>query len=222
MPTCIRVARVAMVLSLPTAIHAQGTRVVVLRDPAPPSWDLSGHAAWLTVDGGPGVSSWNRWYDVAAVGASAGRFFGPYLKVEFDAATSNSADLYVERSVTVQSQAYPVYYAQPERRRMTTLSGDVSYQFFDNRWFHPVAGVGVEAARETRTIDVRVAGTVPPGAIPLEPPGTTVSWQSRPFATVGFKWYLSERGFIRSDVRTTFDGHGVAQLSWRTGFGVEF
>jgi hypothetical protein len=159
---------------------------------------------------------------VATFGVSAGRFFGRHVKVEFDASTSASADVYVEHSVTIPAQPYPVYYAQPERFRMTTFSGGVSYQFLDNRWFHPVAGAGLEAARETRTIDSRVLGAVPPAAIRLDPPGTTVSWRNRPFTSIGFKWFVTERAFIRSDVRTTFDAGGVTQLSWRTGLGVDF
>jgi len=212
----------AFALFLPAAAAAQGNQSIVLRDPDPPGWDVAGHMAWLTVDNGPGVSAWNRWYDVATVGASAGRFIGSHVKVEFDASTSTAADVYVEHTVTVPTQPYPIFYAQPERLRMTTLSGGVSYQFFDNRWFHPVAGGGVEAARETRTIDSPAVGPVLPAAIPLDPPGTTAPWQTRPFGSVGFKWFVSERAFIRSDVRTTFDSAGVAQLSWRTGFGVDF
>jgi len=222
MQTSLRLAGVAMVLSAAAVVHAQGNGAVVLGNPAPPAWDASGHMAWLTVDRGPGVSSWNRWYDVASAGASVGRFLGPHLKLEFDAAASASAAVYAERSVTVPSQPYPVYYTQPERFRMTTLSAGVSYQFFDNRWFHPVVGAGVETSRETRTVDSIVLGLPPPPGVGLDPPGTTVSWRNRAFASAGFKWFVSERTFIRSDVRPTFDADGVTQLSWRSGFGVDF
>jgi hypothetical protein len=221
----VRTTFLAFMLFLPAAVGAQdnqGNQTVLLSDPAPPSWDVTGHMAWLTVDNGPGSSSWNRWYDVASVGASAGRFFGRHLKLEFDVATSASADLYVDRTFTLPTQPYPIYYAQRQEFRMTTLSGGASYQFLDNRWFHPVVGVGLEAARETRTIDADVLGAVPPAAIPVDPPGTTVSWRNRPFTAIGFKWFVSERAFVRSDVRTTFDSGGLAQLSWRTGFGVDF
>ena len=218
----VRAVGLALALFLPAVADAQGNQAVLLSDPAPPSWDVAGHMAWLTVDNGHGSPSWNRWYDVAAVGASVGRYLGSHLKLEFDVATSTSAEAYIERSVTVPTQTYPIYYAQPQQLRMTTISGGASYQFFDNRWFHPVVGAGLEAARETRTIDDQVFGAVPPAVIPLDPPGTTVSWQNRPFSSAGFKWFVSDRAFIRSDVRTTFDSGGVTQLSWRTGFGVDF
>jgi hypothetical protein len=221
MKTCVGAAWLALVVLLPVAAAAQGSAAVILDDPAPASWDVSGHLSWLTVNNG-GAAEWNRWYDVATVGASVGRFLGPHLKVEFDTVTSTFAQVYVEHQITVPAQPYPVYYAQPQQFRMTTLSAGVSYQFFDNRWFHPVAGAGLESARETRTIDSRVLGPLST-AVPLpDPPGTTASWQHRPFADLGFKWFVSEHTFIRSGVRTTFAPGGVGQVSWRSGFGVDF
>jgi len=222
MQTCLRIACLATILASPAAVHAQGSPDVVLRDPSPPHWDVSGHVAWLTVDKGDIAPQWNRWYDVATFGASAGRFFGPHVKIEADVATSAWADVYVEHSFITAAQPYPIYYAQPERFRMTTLSGGLSYQFLNNRWFHPVVGAGFESARETRVVESFTVGGPPPAGAAIDPPGTTVSWENRPFAHVGAKFFVSERGFIRSDVRTTFGGHGVAQVSWRTGFGMEF
>jgi hypothetical protein len=222
MKTCVGAACLALVVLLPLAAVAQGSAAVMLDDPAPPSWDASGHVSWLAVNKGEVAPRWNRWYDVATIGASVGRFFGPHVKLEFDTMTSTAAQVYVEGQITVPPQPYPVYYAQPQRFRTTTISAGVSYQFFDNHWFHPVAGAGVESARETRTIDSRLLGP-PSTAVPvLDPPGRTVSWRHRPFADVGFKWFVSERTFIRSDVRTTFEPGGVGQVSWRSGFGVDF
>src|SRR5690349_21368085 len=129
----VRATWLLLVLFLPAVAGAQGNTAVLLSDPAPPSWDVTGHLAWLTVDSGPRAPAWNRWYDVASVGASVGRFVGPHLRLEFDAATSVSAEVYVEKSVAVPTQLYPVYYAQREELRMTTLSGGASYQFLENR-----------------------------------------------------------------------------------------
>jgi hypothetical protein len=38
----------------------------------------------------------------------------------------------------------------------------------------------------------------------------------------GFKGYVSERVFIRTDMRTSWSSDGVAALAWRTGIGVDF
>ena len=210
-----------LVVLLPGAVHAQGSSEVLLGDPSPPAWDASGHVSWLTVNKSDIAPEWNRWYDVATFGASIGRFFGPHLKVEFDAATSTSAEVYVER-IALATQPYPIYVTQPQRFRMTTFSAGAAYQFLDNKWIHPVAGAGVESARERNTIEAVVGPFPPPPVVNLDPPGTTVSWDHRPFADVGFKWFVSERAFIRSDVRTTFDTGGVSQVSWRSGFGFDF
>ena len=51
---------------------------------------------------------------------------------------------------------------------------------------------------------------------------SVVSYAVRPFATVGFKLYVSERAFIRSDVQTTFSTRGVETARWRAGMGVDF
>ena len=218
-----RAACLSLLLLLPAAVHAQGRTAVVLDDPSPPSWDASGHIGWLTVNKSGLAPEWNRWYDVAAFGGSVGRFIGPHLKIEFDAAASTTADVYVEHVVNVPTQSYPVIFTQPERFRAATLSAGVSYQFLNNRWLHPVVGAGIEATRETRTVDdVIYYGPSVPVAPTVDVQGTTVSWRNRPFADVGFKWFVSERGFIRSDVRTTFDTGGVDHVSWRGGFGFDF
>jgi hypothetical protein len=222
MKTCVGGACLALAVLLPMAAAAQGSAAVILDDPAPPSWDASGQVSWLAVNTNDAAAGWNRWYDVATVGASVGRFFGPHLKVEFDTATSTSAQVYVEHQIIVPTQPYPVYYAQPQRFRTTTLAAGVSYQFFDNRWFHPVAGAGLESARETQTIDSLVLGPLSTAVPLVDPPGTTVSWRHRPFADAGFKWFVSEHTFIRSNVRTTFEPGGVGRVSWRSGFGVDF
>lgn len=210
-----------LLLLLPAVVHAQGRTDVFLGDPSPPTWDASGHVSWLAANKSGIAPEWNQWYDVAIFGASVGRFFGPHLKAEFDAATSTTAEVYVQK-IAVSTQGYPIYASQPQRFRVATLAAGASYQFLNNRWFHPVAGAGLESVRETKTVEEIVGPFPPPPLVSLDPPGTTVSWAYRPFAEVGFKWFVSECGFIRSDVRTTFDTGGVGQVSWRGGVGFDF
>ena len=211
----------AAVISFPTVAHAQApVSSVSLADPAPPGWDASGHVAWLTVDKGDIAPDWNRWYDTATFGASVGKFVGRHVKLEFDVATSTEAEVFTDQLVRLPPAGTLVSVGQSNQFRMTTMSAAASYQFFDNRWFHPVVGGGVESARETRTIGPVLYPLVPPVTAPE--PGTTVTWRTHPFVTAGFKLYLAERAFLRSDVRTSFDSGGVAQVSWRTGIGVDF
>jgi hypothetical protein len=222
MQTWFRAACAALLITLPAIVQAQGQSTVQLGDPSPPAWDASGHMSWLTVDKTGIAPEWNRWYDVATVGGSLSRFLGPHLKVEFDATTSASAEVYVTQEVRVPTQSYPIYVSQPQRFQMTTLAGGVSYQFFDNRWFHPVVGAGVQSARERRTIERALYPVPLPASVIVDQPGTSSSWSTRPYADVGFKWFVSERAFVRSSVRTTFDSGGVTHVSWRSGFGFDF
>src|SRR5215212_3271241 len=223
MPTrLLAVVIAAVMLGFSSAAAAQSVATVSLNDPAPPGWDATGHLSWLTVDKTGIAPEWNRWYDVASFGGSVGRFVGPHLKVEVDAATSAAAEVYVQRQVSIPTQPYPIYVSQPHRFRMTTVSGGAVYQFFDNRWFHPFVGAGIEAARETRTVEQPFLPVVPTGTVVLDPPGTASTWRSLPFADLGFKWFVSERAFVRSDVRTTFDRDGISHVSWRSGVGLEF
>jgi hypothetical protein len=215
-------ARAALFIAMPTMAAAQSVAAVSLTDLNPAAWDASGHVSWLTVDKTGIAPEWNRWYDVATFGGSLGRFFGPHVKVELDAATSTAAEVYVERRVAVPGQTFPIYFSQPQRFRTTTLSGGATYQFLNNRWVHPFVGAGIEASRETRTVEEVLYPVAPPGTVALEPPGTTSTWRSRPFADVGFKFFVSERVFVRSDVRTTFDRDGVSHVSWRSGVGFDF
>jgi hypothetical protein len=223
MRTQLRAACAVFILLIAPGVSAQSAvSTVSLGDPDPPGWDASGHMSWLTVNKTGIAPEWDRWYDVATVGGSIGRYIGRHLKVEFDAATSASAEVYVERQVLLPQQTYPTYISQPQRFRMSTFAGGAVYQFFDNRWLHPFAGGGLESALETREVSQVVYPVTLPAAAIMDPPGTTSTWHQRPFTTVGFKWFVGERAFVRSDVRTTFDRGGLAQVSWRTGFGVDF
>ena len=224
MRTFFRAACAALLIVVPGLAHAQtqAQSSVQLGDPNPPKWDASGHLSWLTVDKTGIAPEWNRWSDVATVGGSVGRFVGRHLKVEFDATTSASAEVYVTQEARVTPQPYPIYVSQPQRFRMATLAGGASYQFFDNRWFHPVVGAGIEGARERRTIERVVYPLTLPTSVAVDQPGTSYAWRTGPYADVGFKWFVSERAFVRSSVRTTFHRDGVDHVSWRSGVGFDF
>jgi hypothetical protein len=49
-----------------------------------------------------------------------------------------------------------------------------------------------------------------------------VSLHARPFLGTGFKWYVSERAFIRSDIRFVLDASGLDRAEWHTGLGLDF
>jgi hypothetical protein len=40
--------------------------------------------------------------------------------------------------------------------------------------------------------------------------------------SAGFKVYVSERAFIRTDLRTSWSSDGLAAMAWRNGIGFDF
>jgi hypothetical protein len=44
----------------------------------------------------------------------------------------------------------------------------------------------------------------------------------RPFALGGAKFYVNERGFVRTDLGLAWHEGRVGQITWRIGIGVDF
>jgi hypothetical protein len=82
------------------------------------------------------------------------------------------------------------------------VGAGLSWQFFENQWFHPSLGGGLDVVGE------REAGV-----------GTTTT--VRPFVSTGFKWYVNERAFARSDFRVSFYDGAAAHVTWTAGLGVD-
>jgi hypothetical protein len=51
---------------------------------------------------------------------------------------------------------------------------------------------------------------------------TQTRYLARPFVSAGFKMYVSERAFIRTDLRTSLSSDGMTTLGWRNGIGFDF
>ncbi len=101
------------------------------------------------------------------------------------------------------------------------------YQFFRNQWFHPHVGAGVDIARETTTEEynpvivfdsvTRVSREI----TPARTEGLDHRTIARPFAEAGFKAYMTRRAFFTGDTRVMVR-HGVDEVLFRVGFGVDF
>jgi hypothetical protein len=223
----VRLATAALIaLWWPTTAAAQAGGVLSLTPADLPRWDVSGDIGWLSSNKSEIGPDWNDWYDVLSAGGSAGYYVTPNLKAELRLAFSGEGSIYQEERIDVPGQAFPAFRLLEHHFRATTLRGGVAYQFFQNQWFHPHVGVGVEVARELdRTF--APAWRVPsrdPGAplvIPAIDGGTTISWAVRPVVSTGFKWYVNERGFIRSDVSVAIGNKRAAQVMWTAGIGVD-
>jgi hypothetical protein len=229
MRTTFRAAALVLTAAFPFASHtsAQTAPTIAVAPEQPARWDVAGSAGWLGVNKADVFDTgWNDWYDSAHFGASAGYYWTPHVKTEFDVATTTESRILSYDSLAVPGDIYLFPRPREHLFRSTTLSGGVSYQFFENTWFHPFLGVGVDVVRESTRIDM------PQYAIPLRDgrplllPAATTDWQAsvaaRPFAAGGFKWYVSERAFIRGDLRTSFSSNGGESVVWRAGVGFDF
>jgi hypothetical protein len=211
-------------LLVTTTAFAQQPARVTLSPENPARWDAAGYAGWLAVNKADVAPDWDEWYDAASFGVSLGRSFTPHLKIELDVATTTEAEVFVQEPITIPAQPLPIVRVGQYEFRTTSVGGGVLYQFFENAWFHPFIGVGVEAIREVSRLSVQeqplcVRAPCPPGPFPDVRDVDTVA---RPFAAGGFKWYVSERAFIRSDLRTTLSRDGAEAVLWRIGIGADF
>lgn len=188
-------------------------------------WDVGGHIAWVG-ERRPADETrpWNRWLDVASGGVSAGYYWTPHIKTELDISASNEDEDYTFTTIAIPGQTAPFFVERHHQTRFTTASAGLVGQFFENAWFHPFVNAGLELVREREHIE-----TVPPPVPPRGPAVTAVPaletrvrYMGRPYAGTGFKAYLSERAFFRTDIRTTWSGDGLSSLGWRGGFGVDF
>jgi hypothetical protein len=191
-------------------------------------WDATGFAGWRGVDKSDLAEDWNDWYDVAAFTGSVGRYLTPHVKIEVDLSTTTPGRVFGQTFVAAPSPpsstppfSMPPFYTLREHEfRRTTLGATLAYQFLENRWVHPFLGVGVEGVRESDQVHTQFYPTGGPRPLgPLQE--THVRYSARPFVTGGFKFYVSERAFIRTDVLTTFSSGGAESGLWRIGVGVD-
>ena len=112
--------------------------------------------------------------------------------------------------------------------RESTFGATAVYQFFDNQWVHPFVGAGAELVRERHTADalpaqtLRLSTTVPNQILPPLPAIDSVGYSVRPLFTGGFKFYVSPRAFLRTEVRTALSAERALAVQWRGGVGFDF
>ena len=214
---------VAACLTASVAGAQERTPTVTLEPSTSTRWDVAAHITWLGERRPADSFEWDRWFGVASGGGSIGYYWTTHLKTEVDLVASSEGESYSVEFVSVPGLTSPLFIERDHEVRFTTLSAGLTSQFFDNAWFHPFASIGLELVREREHIE-----TVPP---PVPPRGTSVSlasedvtrvrYSGRPYLATGFKVYLSEHAFIRSDIRTSWSGQGLAALGWRSGVGVD-
>jgi hypothetical protein len=218
----IAVMAAALLISAPAA--AQGPPLT-LTPASPRLWDVSGDIGWFSSRRPDVAPTWDEWYDAAAASASLARYVTPHVRAELRVSVSGEGRTYQEERLPVPGQPFPAFRLREHYFQTASAGAGVYRQFFDNRWFHPFAGGGLDVERESHRTLTQEQLIGMPGRPPVFTPpqlmAPTVSYAARPFVATGFKWYVHERGFIRSDVKVSVGRHSNVQTTWSAGIGVD-
>ena len=204
--------------------QTQEKPIVTLTASNPARWDAAGQVGWFGGNERETAEEWNDWYDSASFSGSVGYYFTPHVKLELEVTATTPGTVFVQEQIPFPGTPGPIFrYGEREFRRTAAATG-ILYQFFENSWVHPFVGAGVELAHERSQLALQeqpvcVRGPCLPIMLPRE---VSTSDSVHPFATGGFKFYVSERAFVRTDVMTTFFEGGVESVRWRGGFGFDF
>jgi hypothetical protein len=214
----------ALCLNASLAGAQEARRAITLAPAAVARWDAAGQITWLGERHSDEPSQWDRWLGAASGGGALGYHWTSHLKTELDISTSTEGEIYSYESVLLPGASTPLFIQRDHEIRVTTASVGLIGQFFENAWFHPFAGAGVELVRKREHVETLSPPFSPrPGVSgPIPPSETRVRLGSRPYVASGFKAYFSERAFFRADLRTSWSSDGLAALAWRSGLGVDF
>ena len=174
----------------------------------------------------PGEQIYNNWVNgIFYGGGGAGWYWTDHLKTQIDAGAGTRGRQYrsgysVSGSQTTSSSS------QVSIREQSVTIGQ-HYQFFRNQWFHPHVGAGIDLARQTTTEVFSPVVVFDPATRatrqvrPSRTEGPTHRAIARPFAEAGLKAYMTRRAFFTADTRLMYR-HGLDQILFRLGFGVDF
>ena len=190
-----------------------------------PAWDITGTASLLA--GHTAVSDdfgyQDDWFHVAQAGVLVGRHLTRRLKLEFEAAGTNSGTQFKQRLVTIPGAPNPYPVSSEDTTSVRSLAGAVIWQFRDNEWVHPFLQAGVSADFDriiSRTWEPFDYGNPLPGVAQLRMEEATYR-RVRAVLGGGAKIYVSERAFVRTDGRFIV-GRDRQHIVGRIGFGVDF
>jgi opacity protein-like surface antigen len=216
-------AFLAAALFVAGAAAAQERPAISLTPAESAQWDIAGHVGWLASHK-PDITA--EWYDVLSGGVSAGRYLTPHLKTEIHAVMAREGRMYSQDPVLLTAP-FPVFRSREHTFQTASVGAGVSYQFFENQWFHPFVGGGLEVLREHHRVRVpeqflpQRAPGVPAVTLPAVSFAPEVSYAARPFVTTGFKWYVAERAFLRTSIQASFSRRGTTHVVWAAGIGAD-
>jgi hypothetical protein len=220
-----RVRTITLVACLTTSIAGaqEPAPALTLLPAAPSRWDVAAHVTWLGERRANQPFQWDRWVNVAAGGGSVGYYWTTHVKTEVDVSTSTEDEIYSVEPIALPGTNTLFPLQRDHAFRLTAASAGVVAQFFDNAWFHPFVSLGLELMHQREHVETTAPFVPRPPTTPIvTEPETIVRLAAHPYAATRFKVYVSERAFIRSDVRTSWSSDGLAALAWHSGAGFDF
>lgn len=207
----------ALFLGWAASAHAQPVSM--------PAADVFGSLGWLNVHKAD-LDHYNSWFNRSLhVAGTFGWYWNEHLKTELEAAASTRARLYGSRETFINGQR--VFIASESTLTTRRVTASQQYQFGHNAWFHPHLAAGVDLTWErTRQVDrpyyifdpvLRYNRLIDENV--THP--ARVDLRVRPFVATGFKAYVTERAFFRSDIRFVARRR-LDEVLLRFGFGVDF
>jgi hypothetical protein len=186
--------------------------------------DVSGSIGWLNADKSD-LGEYTGWYNRSVYGGgTVGWYWTHHLKTEVETGASSEAQVRVYDFERLDNNAALSRESEYDFSTRRVAIGQI-YQFYRNAAFHPYVGIGLDLTWErTEQTDEPAILSQPPRPVEIQParvhpPQTDLL--VRPFVSLGFKAYMTPRGFFRSDLKLGVDG-GVDEVQLRFGFGVDF
>jgi hypothetical protein len=211
---------VILSITLTVCARASAAQTVTLAPVDPKRWDTSVTIGWLGGNKDQIAERWNDWYDTFATSADVGRYWTPHLKTELGATMTSEGSVYSQEAISAPGRPSPIFISREHHFRLRALNLSAAYQFFENAWAHPFLAAGVQLGWErgrTETFPLTSPG------FPLPPsPDSRTRFDAHPFLSGGAKFYVTEEGFIRTDLSAAYDGRGAARVWWRIGGGIDF
>jgi hypothetical protein len=191
--------------------------------------DVQGTIGWRNVHeppySGPYGSQGDWLHAIFAADAGASWYWTEHLRTTFDAGTNTKAWQYRSEPITVNG--LQGYSSSRVGVTQTQVGLGQQYQFGHNAWFHPYLGGGALLALQHHTEEFQPSYVYDPSTRTSRLVGdyhteTTDRTVVRPFVDAGFKAYVSRKVYFVHDTRFVPGSHGLDQLAFMFGFGVDF
>jgi opacity protein-like surface antigen len=170
------------------------------------------------------AGEYDEWYhDSVSGSATAGWYWTDHLKTELDLTTTSPGRVNLFTQTVVNGQNTFRYGWIDQGTSGVALAQ--TYQFFDNAWFHPYVGAGLDVVRETTDEHIepltsfdRVTGR--PRIVDAARGESSARWLGRPVVAAGFKAYMTRRSYFKTDARVRASRR-VDDLVIRVGVGID-